>query len=92
MDQCSKAWAGAMRSFGQQMLQLESLLRDHGSDAGPREELLRLLACGSLGAAMHQFLSTSMGKCCPSLPSIPHPTHTVQLLRRQVRDDGGPYD
>ena len=42
---------------------LESLLRDHGSDASPREELLRLLGSGSLSAATHQFLSSTLGVC-----------------------------
>ena len=60
-------WAAAQRTCAQQMLVLESLLRDHGSDASPREELLRLLGSGSLSAAMHQFLSTTLG-ARPLLP------------------------
>lgn len=69
MAQCGKLWAEARHSFGQQMLALESLLRDHDSDSGPREEMLRLLAGGSLGAAMHQFLSASLGAARPPLPA-----------------------
>ena len=43
------------------MLVLESLLRDHGSDASPQEELLRLLGSGSMSPAMNQFLSSTLG-------------------------------
>jgi hypothetical protein len=56
------------------MLVLESLLRDHGSDASPREELLRLLGSGSLSAAMHQFLSSTLG----ARP----PRHVAPFFRR----------
>ena len=33
-----------------------------GSPVKPRDEFLRLLACGSASAAMHQFLAASLGE------------------------------
>ena len=56
------------------MLVLESLLRDHGSDNSPQEELLRLLGSGSMSPAMNQFLSSTLGAHSPTLkPHITKP-------------------
>jgi len=68
LDTAGKEWAAAQRTCAQQMLVLESLLRDHGSDNSPQEELLRLLGSGSMSPAMNQFLSSTLG--APYRPSI----------------------
>lgn len=61
LDTAGTEWAAAQRTCAQQMLVLESLLRDHGSDASPQEEMLRLLGSGSMSPAMNQFLSSTLG-------------------------------
>ena len=77
MDTASKEWAAAQRTCAQQMLVLESLLRDHGSDASPQEELLRLLGSGSMSPAMNQFLSSTLGAPPQPLELLRHCIHSV---------------
>lgn len=40
---------------------LQGLLRDHGAEHEPAEVFTRLLTCGTLSPALHQFLTSSLG-------------------------------
>ena len=63
-----------MRAVGAKFGALEALIRDHGLPNEPRRELARMLCCGLLSPAMHQFLSASLGAPPAALNS---PTHIL---------------
>lgn len=57
-----KQWSDAIGSFFEKIQGLSQMLREHGSHANPREELLSLLSCGLASTGVHQFLAGSLGE------------------------------
>ncbi|MCO5603136.1 hypothetical protein L7F22_057283 [Adiantum nelumboides] len=62
MNVMQKLWSDAIGAFQEKFQGLMQLLREHGSHANSREELLSLLSCGLASTGVHQFLAVSLGE------------------------------
>ncbi|BBN15342.1 anaphase-promoting complex subunit 4 [Marchantia polymorpha subsp. ruderalis] len=57
-----KQWSEAITAVYEKFNGFTQLLREHGSNVSPQDELLGLLTCGYASPALHQFLAASVGE------------------------------